>query len=180
MAHLFKQPELSRGNENFHLCRAAQILRAKSPLTSSLAQSLSSVSTAGAPGPVSPPLPICTRRPRHGTKYKSLHSFRWKIKVLNVSVFLRRNLVIYKRRGMRPNLEVGHSRPACRGTARYSPAASCRETPLNLCSAAQGAESGRLSSPGCSEEDGQTRAVTDLAGRSPTEAPGDSGREPTL
>lgn len=54
MAHLFKQPELSRGNENFHLCRAAQILCAKSPLASSLAQSLSSVSTAGAPGPVSP------------------------------------------------------------------------------------------------------------------------------
>lgn len=156
MAHLFKQPELSRGNENFHLCRAAQILRAKSPLTSSLAQSLSSVSTAGAPGPVpptprAPPLPICTSRPRHGTKYKSLHSFRWKMKVLNVSVFfLRRNLVIYKRRGMRPDLEVGHSRPACRRTARYSPAASRRETPLN-----RGGGGGvwkAVSSPGCSEE----------------------------
>ncbi len=30
MAHLFKQPELSWGNENFHLCRAAQILHTKS------------------------------------------------------------------------------------------------------------------------------------------------------
>lgn len=43
MAHLFKQPELSRGNENFHLSRAAHQI----PFTSSLARSLSSVSTAG-------------------------------------------------------------------------------------------------------------------------------------
>lgn len=66
LAHLFKQPQLSRGNENFHLCRAAQIQHPKSPLTSTLAQPLSSVSTAGAPGPLplpSLPQPICTSRP---------------------------------------------------------------------------------------------------------------------
>lgn len=34
LAHLFKQPEISWGNENFHLCRTVQILHAKSPFTS--------------------------------------------------------------------------------------------------------------------------------------------------
>lgn len=35
LAHLFKQPEISWGNENVHLCRTVQILHAKSPFTSS-------------------------------------------------------------------------------------------------------------------------------------------------
>lgn len=67
-AHLFKQPQLSRGNENFHLCRAAQIRRSKSP---PLPRRLSRYLVFPQLGPRGPgagataPPPICTSRPPH-------------------------------------------------------------------------------------------------------------------
>lgn len=84
-AHLFKQPELSRGNENFHPYIAVQIL-----FTSFRPHSRSPVAPAAPAGSHAP------SRPRD----KSLRLFAWKVQVLNVSVFCRALLKKNKKNSM--------------------------------------------------------------------------------